>query len=85
MEKEKVVEDVRGFAAARRVRVLSHGRERMNQRGVTYADLLHSLMNTTDCQEGENGRWKACSNDISGEALTVIFLFQDGLLVVTVY
>ena len=79
------MEDIRGYAAARRVRVLSHGRDRMSQRGVTYGDLVHALMNTMDCEEGENGRWKVCSRDISGEPLTVILLFQDGLLIVTVY
>jgi hypothetical protein len=85
MKRQRAVEDIRGYAAARRIRVLSHGRDRMSQRGVTYADLLHALMNTTDCEEGENGRWKVCSTDISGDPLTAIVLFQDGLLIVTVY
>lgn len=57
----------------------------MSERGVTYADLLHALRNATDCEEGENGRWKVCSTDTSGEPLTAILLFQDGILIVTVY
>lgn len=85
MKKQRAIEDIRGYAAARRIRILSHGRDRMSQRRVTYGDLLHALMNTMDCEEGENGRWKVCSTDISGEPLTVILLFQDGLLIVTVY
>lgn len=85
MKRQRAVEDIRGYAAARRVRVLSHGRDRMSERGVTYADLLHALRNATDCEEGENGRWKVCSTDTSGEPLTAILLFQDGILIVTVY
>ena len=57
----------------------------MSQRGVTYADLLHALMNAKDCEEGANGRWKVCSTDVSGDGLTVILLLQNGLLVVTVF
>lgn len=84
-EKDAVVADIRGYAAARRIRVLGHARDRMSQRGVTYADLLHALMNAKDCEEGANGRWKVCSTDVSGDGLTVILLLQNGLLVVTVF
>ncbi len=85
MKNQKVLEDIRGYAAARRIRVQSHGRERMSERGVTYDDLRYGLMNATVCEQAENGRWKVDSIDRSGERLTAIILFWDGLLVVTVF
>ena len=85
MNNRQVLEDIRGYAAARRIRVLSHGRKRMSERGVTYADLRYGLMNATTCEQVENGRWKVDSIDRSGDQLTAIILFLDGLLVVTVF
>mgnify|MGYP001404377411 CR=1 FL=1 len=85
MKNRDVVRDIRGFAAARRVRVTSHGRKRMSERGVTYADLRHGLMSANDCEEGANGGWKVCTSDMSGDPLTVILFIQDGLLIVTVF
>ena len=85
MKKKDVVRDIRGFAAARRVRVTSHGQRRMSERGVTYADLRHGLMNTTDCEEGANGRWKVCTTDMSEDPMTITLFIQDGLLIVTVF
>jgi hypothetical protein len=85
MRNRDVIRDIRGFAAARRVRVTSHGRRRMSERGVTYADLRHGLMNADDCEEGANGRWKVCTSDMSGDPLNVILFIQDGLLIVTVF
>ena len=42
-------------------------------------------MNTTDCEEGANGRWKVCTTDMSEDPMTVILFIQDGLLIVTVF
>lgn len=85
MSNQKVLEDIRGYAAARRIRVTSHGRRRMSERGVTYADLRHGLMNATACEQGQSGRWNVFSTDISGDPMTAAILFWDGLLIVTVY
>ena len=85
MTNREALLDIRGYAAARRIRVTSHGRRRMSERGVTYADLRHGLMEATVCAEGDSGRWKVDSTDISGDRLTVVILFWDGVLVVTVY
>jgi hypothetical protein len=85
MKNRQVLEDIRGYAAARRVRVTSHGRRRMSERGVTYDDLRYGLMNATECEQAEQGRWKVDSIDRSGDRLTVVILFWDGLLVVTVF
>jgi hypothetical protein len=57
----------------------------MSERGVTYADLRHALMHATACKAGEDGRWIVESTDVSGDPLTVITAFWDGLLVVTVF
>lgn len=85
MEEQRVLEDIRGYAAARRVRLTSHGRRRMSERGVTHDDLRYALMNATACEEAENGRWKVHSMDRSGDPLTAVILFWDGVLVVTVF
>ena len=85
MKKLRVIEDIRGLAAARRIRITKHGRQRMSERGVTYADLQHGLMNATDCQAGEDERWIVDSMDMSGDRLRVVLLFWDGVLVVTVF
>jgi hypothetical protein len=85
MTDRQVLEDIRGYAAARRICVASHGRNRMSERGVTYDDLRYGLMNATACEQAENGRWKVYSSDRSGDQLTAIILFRDGLLVVTVF
>lgn len=85
MTSQQVLEDIRGYAAARRVRVSSHGRQRMNERRVTYDDLRYGLMNATACKQTETGRWRVDSVDRSGDRLTAVVLFWDGLLVVTVF
>jgi hypothetical protein len=85
MKNQQVLEDIRGYASARRVRVTSHGRQRMSERGVTHDDLRYGLMNATECEQVETGRWKVESIDRSGDRLTVVILFWDGLLVVTVF
>jgi hypothetical protein len=85
MSNRQVLEDIRGYAAARRVRVASHGRRRMSELGVTYDDLRYGLMNATECEQAEDGRWRVGSTDRSGDRMTVILLFWDGLLVVTVF
>jgi hypothetical protein len=85
MTNQRALEDVRGYAAARRIRITSHGRRRMSESGVTYADLRHGLMNATACKEGERGQWNVEVADISGDRLTAVILFWDGLLIVTVF
>lgn len=85
MDRRQVLDDIRGYAAARRIRLQSHGRKRMSERGITYDDLRYGLMNATACEQVESGRWKVDSSDRSGDQLTVIILFWDGLLVVTVF
>ena len=85
MQNRKVLEDVRGFAAAGRIRITKHGRERMNERGVTHRDLRHALENATACKAEDEERWRVYSADLLGDRLEVILVFQDGLLVVTVF
>ncbi|MFO0591780.1 MAG: DUF4258 domain-containing protein [Polyangiaceae bacterium] len=85
MTKKEVLRDIRGLAAAGRVRVTSHGRLRMSQRGVTYADLRYGLTNASDCEAGEEGKWRVWTKDTSGDSLTIILFLQDGILIITVF
>lgn len=85
MTKKEVLRDIRELTAAGRAHVTSHGRLRMSQRGVTYADLRYGLMNASDCEAGESGRWRVWTTDMSGDSLTVILAIQDGILIITVF
>lgn len=85
MEAKRRVEDVRGFAAAGRIQITKHGRERMNERGVTHRDLRYALENAAACKAEDDERWRVYSTDLSGDRLEAILVFQDGLLVVTVF
>ena len=79
-----IVLDIRGCAAARRIRITSLVRRRMSEHGVTSVDLRHGLMNASICEEGANGRWKVRAGDISGDPLSLLLFIQDGYLIVTV-
>ena len=79
----KMVLDIRGCAAARRIRITSLVRRRMSEHGVTSVDLRHGLMNASICEEGANGRWKVRAGDISGDPLSLLLFIQDGYLIVT--
>lgn len=84
-KKRRALQDIRGFAAAGRIHITKHGRKRMNMRGVTYADLRHALTNVTACKAGDDEKWIAESTDLSGDPMSVVIAFWDGLLVVTVF
>ena len=77
---------VRSYASAERWEVeASHGVKRMRERGVSFRDLKHALMVGTRCSVQPDGRWRLVSQDLDGEALTLILFVDDGVLVITIF
>ena len=79
------LENVRGYAAAGRVRVSSHARARMKQRNVRREDLRSALVYAAACSAQVEGTWKVAGPDADGDDLTVVVAIEEGLLVVTVF
>jgi hypothetical protein len=76
---------LKGLAGAGRYRVIGHARKRMGERGVTFRDLRHSLVNAASCTAQENDRWRVATADLDGDALTVVVVFEDDVVVITLY
>ena len=77
---------VRGLARAGRVYFARHAVGRMAERGASRRDVEHALRDARSCawQEGKQ-TWKVSGEDLSGDALVVAVVIDDGLLVVTVF
>lgn len=86
MTPAEALKDVRGYAAAGRVRFSGHAYRRMDERGATKQDVIVACVSATKCKRGtEPGRWKATGPDLDGEDLTVVVAFEEGLLIVTLF
>lgn len=80
--------EVRGFAAAGRVRFTRHARARADKRagGATVGELhvVHALKHATDCASNE-AKWKVSGPDLDGDELTAVVVVDGGVIVVTVF
>lgn len=86
MTEQEMLEMVRSYTRANRWEVDQfHGQLRMRQRGVSFSDVEHALLNANKCQVQENGRWKLQSWDLDGDDLTLIAVVDDGVLVITLF
>ncbi len=86
MTSAEALADIRGLARAGRVSYVRHAIERMDERGVTRNDVEHALMNSARCAwQPRKETWKVFGVDLSGDALVVAVVIEDGLLVVTVF
>lgn len=86
MTERQMLELVRSLTRANRWEVDQyHGQSRMQQRGVSFADVEHALLNATQCRVQENGRWKLVSCDLDGDDLTLIVFVDDEILVMTLF
>jgi pentatricopeptide repeat protein len=77
--------DIRGYAAAGRIELTKHARERMVERNVKPRDLRSALVSASSCKDQRDGTWKATGPDLDGDALDVVVVFESGVLVVTVF
>lgn len=86
MTERQMLELVRSLTRANRWEVDQyHGQSRMQQRGVSFADVEHALLNATQCRVQDNGRWKLVSCDLDGDDLTLIAVVDDEVLVITLF
>ena len=77
--------DVRGYAAANRIRFTDHAHGRMMERGAVPADVRCALMGATACRAQPSARWRVEGLDRDGDAMTVVVALEDGVLVVTMF
>lgn len=77
--------DIRGLAAASRLRITRHAWARMTERGVQYDDVRHCLSGATSCAEAEHDRWTVQGADCVGEPLAVVVVLEAEVVVVTVF
>jgi len=77
--------DIRGYAAANRIRILRHAWQRMGERGEQYEDVRHALADARRCKAADQGRWKVSGDDLDGDELTLVVAIEAGVVVVTMY
>lgn len=84
MTSDEALRHVRSYAAANRVRFSRHARERMGERGASAEHVMHALQSATTCSSSGE-RWKVTGPDLDGDALTVVVVLEDEVIVVTVF
>jgi hypothetical protein len=58
----------------------------MAQRNVRAGDVFSALRNAERCSRGrEPGRWKVAGPDLDDDELSVVVVFDAGVIVVTVF
>lgn len=77
------LEDIRGYAAARRIRVTDKAQQHMSQHGVTYDDLRYGLMSASTMESGGSTFRVETLRRTEGP-LTMIITRQDGIVVLEV-
>jgi hypothetical protein len=83
---DEALRDIRGYAAANRLRYTAHALTRMGARGASRGDVKNALVTATACAAETDTRWCVSGGqDLDGEALTVVVVLDDGVLVVTLY
>ncbi len=85
MDAATALADIRGYAAANRIRITRHAWQRMAERGAQYEDVRHALAGARRCKAGDQGRWKVFGEDSDGDELICVVTIESGAVVVTVY
>lgn len=85
MSGEEALRDIKGYAAANRIRLSRHVRERMPERGATYEDIRHALMTATACKPETGDKWFVGGGiDLDDEPLNVVVVLEGEVFVVTI-
>ncbi len=71
--------DIRGYAAANRIRIARHAWERMGERGAQYEDVRCALANASPCEAQDRERWKVFCADRDGDDLVLIVVLEAGV------
>lgn len=78
--------DVHGYASAGRIRIVSHARQRMRERGARFEDVRQALISATCCGPANDGKWKVTGGqDLDGDELISIVAIEDEVVVVTMF
>jgi len=79
--------DIKGYAAAGRIRVTMHAEQRMAQRGVQFADVLAAIRSAVTCRQSKDAsnRWIVEGRDRDGDDLAVCCAIEQGVVVITVF
>lgn len=85
MDPATALADIRGYAAADRIRIVGHAWKRMGERGAQYEDVRHALAGARKCKAADLGRWKVSGDDLDGDELVLVVAIESGVVVVTVY
>lgn len=86
MTPAEALADIRGYAAAHRIRLTGHASLRMQQRGADFGDVRSALLTATTCAVQANGAWRVEGGvDRDGDELTVIAALEAGVVVITVF
>jgi len=56
----------------------------MGERGASAEHVMHALQSATTCSSSGE-RWKVTGPDLDGDALTVVVVLEDEVIVVTVF
>ena len=81
----RALADIKGFAAAKRVRLTRHAWQRLDERGASEGEVVYALRTANACVGQANGTWKVPSRDVEGDDLTVVVVIEAGVLVVTLF
>jgi hypothetical protein len=81
----EALDAIHGHAAANRIEMTHHARQRMRERGVSYSDLRHALAKATGCHAEPEERWRVDGADLDGDDLSVVLVIEEGVVVVTLF
>ena len=77
--------EIRAHAAAGRITLSHHARQRGAMRGARFADIRHALTAALGCSAQANGCWRVDGADTDGDDLTIIVAIRHDVLVITVF
>jgi hypothetical protein len=75
---------IRALAAGEFI-VTLHGRQRMAQRSVSEFDIMECGRTAVEVKLQNDGKYKIFGFDLDGDELDVVCLFEDHLIIITVF
>ncbi|HEX7670147.1 MAG TPA: DUF4258 domain-containing protein [Polyangiaceae bacterium] len=86
MTSVQALAEARRAGVTGRFYVVAHARDRQRQRGMQRADIQEGLRTAIRADAQENHRWRLFGGrDLGGDNLTLIVVFENGVVVITVY
>ncbi len=82
----EALSEARRCAVGRRVSLTRHARtESLPDRNLSIEDVICALSNGRECCADGAGKWKVFGPDLDDNELSVVIVFEFGVLVVTVF